>query len=185
MRVDCKPKQIVVDYCGGSAGKTLCFAPFMHNTGQIYVHDIRKSVLLQAKQRLKRAGVQNAQVHSDKQKLRALLKNKVDWILLDVPCTGTGVMRRNPDSKYKFTVERLHELMKIQEMILEESLHFLRDENSKIVYSTCSILPEENIIQVARFCERHNFQIEGGEVFQTIPKRRGMDGFFSATLVPK
>ena len=57
MRVNCKPKQTVVDYCGGSAGKTLAFAPFMHNSGQIYVHDIRKNVLMQAKQRLKRAGV--------------------------------------------------------------------------------------------------------------------------------
>lgn len=103
----------MVDYCGGAAGKTLAFAPFMHNTGQIFVHDIRKSVLLQAKQRLKRAGVQNAQVHHDKVKLANLLKNKVDWMLLDVPCTGSGVLRRNPDSKYKFTIERMQELIKI------------------------------------------------------------------------
>ena len=59
MRVDAKPGDIVLDYCGGSGGKALAFAPFMHNKGQIYIHDIRKSVLVQAKQRLRRAGVQN------------------------------------------------------------------------------------------------------------------------------
>lgn len=69
-------------------------------------------------------------------------------------------MRRNPDAKYKFTLERLHELMKIQELILEEALPYLRNEKSRIVYSTCSVLPEENIIQVARFCEKHGFKIE-------------------------
>jgi 16S rRNA C967 or C1407 C5-methylase (RsmB/RsmF family) len=185
MRVDVKPKQTVLDYCGGSAGKTLAFAPLMHNTGQIYIHDIRKAVLLQAKQRLKRAGVQNAQVHSDKVWLRGHLKQRVDWLLLDVPCTGAGVMRKNPDSKYKFSLERLHELMKIQEMILEEGLAFLRDEHSRIVYCTCSILPEENILQVAKFCDKHGFTIENDEVFQTLPKSKGMDGFFSATLKPK
>ena len=77
------------------------------------MHDIRKNVLMQAKQRLKRAGVQNAQVHSDKVRLRSLLQGRVDWMLLDVPCTGSGVLRRNPDSKYKFTMERLQELTKI------------------------------------------------------------------------
>lgn len=79
----------------------------MHNTGQIYVHDIRKSVLMQAKQRLKRAGVQNAQVHSDKVKLRTMLKGRVDWVMLDVPCTGSGVLRRNPDLKWKFSLEKM------------------------------------------------------------------------------
>lgn len=62
MRVDAQPKQIVLDYCGGAGGKSLAFAPFMHNSGQIFLHDIRKSVLLQAKQRFKRAGVQNYQI---------------------------------------------------------------------------------------------------------------------------
>jgi len=144
MRVDCKPKQTVLDYCGGSGGKTLVFAPFMHNSGQIYLHDIRKSVILQAKQRLRRAGVQNAQVHEDKVRLRQLLKHRCDWVLLDVPCSGSGVLRRNPDLKWKFTLEKLQELIKLQHLILDEALHFLRDDTSKIVYSTCSVLPEEN-----------------------------------------
>lgn len=113
MRVDVRPGQTVLDYCGGSAGKSLAFAPFMHNTGQIYVHDIRKSVLMQAKVRLKRAGVQNAQVHHDKVRLRKLLKNRCDWVLLDVPCTGSGVLRRNPDLKWKFDPDRMAELLKV------------------------------------------------------------------------
>jgi 16S rRNA (cytosine967-C5)-methyltransferase len=118
MRVDCKPGDLVLDYCGGSGGKSLGFAPFMHNKGQIYLHDIRKSVLLQAKQRLRRAGVQNCQVHHDKAKLKEILHQKCDWVMLDVPCSGTGVMRRNPDLRWKFNLERLSELSKVQELIL-------------------------------------------------------------------
>ena len=95
---------------------------------------------------MKRAGVQNAQVHTDKVKLRKQLKNKCDWVLLDVPCSGSGVLRRNPDMKWKFEIEKLNELIKLQELILDESLHFLRNEKSKIVYCTCSVLPEENIL---------------------------------------
>jgi 16S rRNA (cytosine967-C5)-methyltransferase len=85
-------------------------------------------------------------VHGDKVKLRNLLKGRVDWMLLDVPCTGSGVLRRNPDTKWKFTVEKMNELLKIQELILDESLSYLRDETSRIVYCTCSILPEENVM---------------------------------------
>ena len=73
MRVDARPGDLVLDYCGGSGGKTLAFAPFMNNKGQIYLHDIRKSVLVQTKQRLRRAGVQNCQVHHDKAKLKETL----------------------------------------------------------------------------------------------------------------
>lgn len=62
---------------------------------------------------MRRAGVQNAQVHGDKVKLRNLLKGRVDWMLLDVPCTGSGVLRRNPDTKWKFTIEKMQELLKI------------------------------------------------------------------------
>lgn len=147
MRVDAKPKQTILDYCAGSGGKTLAFAPFMHNSGQIYLHDIRKSVEIQAKQRLRRAGVQNAQFHHDKMRLRKLLKGRCDWVLLDVPCSGSGVLRRNPDLKWKFSSERLEEMRKVQELILDESRWFMKsDGSSKLVYCTCSILPEENIL---------------------------------------
>ena len=87
--------------------------------------------------------------------------------------------------KWKFSVEKLNELIKLQELILDESLHFLRDENSKIVYCTCSVLPEENLIQVAKFCDKHGFTMSEDSYFQTLPVSRGMDGFFSATIVPK
>ena len=105
--------------------------------------------------------------------------------MLDVPCSGSGVLRRNPDLKWKFSVEKLEEVRKVQELILEESLHFLRDGNSKIVYCTCSILPEENTLQVAKFCDKHGFKMEEDSYFLTMPHSNGMDGFFSATLVPK
>ena len=104
--------------------------------------------------------------------------------MLDVPCTGTGVMRRNPDLRWKFNLERVKELSKIQELILEESLHFVKPKTGKIVYCTCSVLPEENLMQLIKFCEKYNYEIENGAHFTTLPKHRGMDGFFSATLVP-
>jgi 16S rRNA C967 or C1407 C5-methylase (RsmB/RsmF family) len=123
-------------------------------------------------------------VHTDKEKLRGIIGGKCDWVMLDVPCSGTGVLRRNPDIKWKFTTDRVKELSIIQSLILEESLQFVRPKTGKIVYSTCSVLPEENLQQVIKFCEKHGYEIENGAHFTTLPKHGGMDGFFSATLVP-
>ena len=114
-----------------------------------------------------------------------MLKNRCDWVLLDVPCSGSGVIRKNPDLKWKFSTDRLNEVLRVQELILQDSLNYLRDEKSKIVYSTCSILNEENQLQVMKFCERYGFEIENQSHFSTLPKSSGMDGFFSATLAPK
>ena len=121
-----------------------------------------------------------------------MLKHKCDWVMLDVPCTGTGVIRKNPDLKWKFSSERLEELMVVQELILKDSVSYLRKPSQnknhpggKIVYSTCSVLQEENLVPVMKFCEQYGFEIENQSHFMTVPKSRGMDGFFSATLVPK
>ena len=103
-------------------------------------------------------------------KVRKLLKGRCDWVLLDVPCSGSGVLRRNPDLKWKFNKERLEEMRKVQELILDESRWFLKnDGSSKIVYCTCSILPEENILQVAKFCDKHGFKMEEDAYFLTMP----------------
>lgn len=184
MRVDCRPGEIVVDYCGGAGGKSLAFAPFMQNTGQIFLHDIRKPVIMQAKKRFRKAGISNAQVHHDKTKLWKQLKRKCHWILLDVPCTGTGVLRRNPDQKWKFSEARLKELVLVQDQIIKEVIPMMRP-GGRIVYSTCSILPQENLMQVAHACKKYGLELEDGNHFQTLPKAGGMDGFFAATLVKK
>jgi 16S rRNA (cytosine967-C5)-methyltransferase len=105
--------------------------------------------------------------------------------MLDVPCSGSGVIRKNPETKWKFTNERLNELIRIQELILQDSVKFLKGQDSKIVYSTCSLFEEENLLQVIKFCDKFGFEIENHSHFQTLPRSRGMDGFFSATLVPK
>lgn len=184
LRVKCKPGDIVLDYCGGSGGKSLAFAPFMQNRGQIFIHDIRKNILLEAKRRLRRAKIQNFQLQEDKSKLHSHLANKCDWVLLDVPCSGSGTLRRNPEYKYKFDIDKFKELRKVQEEILEESLLFVKPKG-KIVYTTCSILHEENLSQITKFCTKHGYEIENDSVFETIPESNGMDGFFSATLVKK
>lgn len=182
LRIKTKPGDCVLDYCGGSAGKTLAFAPYMQNKGQIFVHDIRKNILLEAKRRLRRANIQNYQLADNKNKLLFSMKNKFDWVLLDVPCSGTGTLRRNPEFKYKFNLDKFEELRKVQLEILEESLLFVKPKG-KIVYTTCSLLHEENLSQVVKFCSKHNYSIEDDNVFETLPISNGMDGFFSATLI--
>src|SRR5690606_4759030 len=116
--------------------------------------------------------------NNDKENIRKLLRNKCDWILLDVPCTGTGTIRRNPDLKYKFSIEKLEETLSVQEKIFEESLDLLKP-NGKIVYVTCSILKDENINQVMKFCRKFGVKIDNDFIFQTEPKSKRMDGFFS------
>lgn len=175
------PGQKVLDYCAGSGGKTLAFAPRLELRGQIFLHDIRDFILQEARKRLKRAGIQNAQVirAHEFSKLKKL-KKKMDWILVDVPCSGTGTLRRNPDMKWKFTEEMLHRLLGQQRVIFEKALSFLQPQG-RIVYATCSMLKEENQQQIDHFIETYGLKIEG-TFFQTLPTESGMDGFFGATL---
>ncbi|MCB1115921.1 MAG: RsmB/NOP family class I SAM-dependent RNA methyltransferase, partial [Chlamydiia bacterium] len=108
--VQAKPNDHVLDFCAGSGGKTLAFAHQMEGKGQIYLYDIRPHALLEGKKRLKRAGIQNAQLlDAIKLKKKGLLE-RMDWILLDVPCSGSGTLRRNPDMKWKFKDEMIPRL---------------------------------------------------------------------------
>lgn len=175
-----EPGQQVLDYCSGSGGKTLAFAHKMRGKGQIFLHDIRPFALMEARKRLRRAGIQNAQVvESDEDKLKPL-KKRMDWILVDAPCTGTGTMRRNPDMKWRFTDETLGRLVGQQRSIFEKALSFLKP-GGKIVYATCSILREENEEQVEHFLRTYSLE-RVGEPFQSLPVKGGMDGFFGQTM---
>jgi len=152
----------------------------MEHKGQIYLYDIRPYPLLESKKRLKRAGVQNAQVLKEKALKSAALLAKMDWILLDVPCSGTGTLRRNPDMKWKLTEESLMRLINEQRAIFATALKFLRPKG-KIVFATCSMLPEENQDQIAYFMEKYQLALDAPP-FQSFPKNGEMDGFFCAVL---
>lgn len=175
-----KPGQQVLDFCSGSGGKTLAFAPFMEGKGQIYLHDIRKHVLIEAKKRLCRAGIQNAQTLQFDDAKKAKLKGKMDWILVDGPCSGTGTLRRNPDMKWRFDTEGLPKLALEQRNIFHEALSFLKP-GGKIVFATCSILPQENEDQVKHFLNEYSLTLCEPPL-SIFPKIGGMDGFFGAVF---
>lgn len=178
--VQAKSGDLIMDYCAGSGGKTLAFAPVMQNTGQIYLHDIRPYILEECRKRLRRAGIQNAQIANENDPKLKKLKKKMDWVLVDAPCTGTGTMRRNPDMKWKFETEVLTRLIGQQRMIFEKALSFMKPEG-RIIYGTCSVLTEENQAQVEHFVKTYNLEIEG-EPFQSLPADGEMDGFFGVVL---
>jgi 16S rRNA C967 or C1407 C5-methylase (RsmB/RsmF family) len=175
-----QPGQQVMDYCSGSGGKTLAFAYKMNGSGQIFLHDIRPHALMEARKRLRRAGVQNAQVvMADDPKLKKI-KKKMDWVLVDAPCTGTGTMRRNPDMKWSFTEETLPRLVGQQRTIFEKALSYMKPQG-RIVYATCSILNEENGDQLTHFIKTYGLEVEGTP-FQCLPSEGGMDGFYGVVL---
>ena len=103
----------------------------------------------------------------------------MDWVVVDVPCTGTGTFRRNPDLKWKFEMSDLDNLIQEQREIFHEAIHFLQP-NGTIVYMTCSILPQENEEQITYFKQTYGLEIV--ETFQTLPIQNGMDGFFATAL---
>lgn len=173
------PKDHVLDFCSGSGGKTLAFAHLMQNKGQIYLHDIRSSMLMQAKKRLNRAGVQNVQFISHAELPKKNLTEKMDWVLADVPCSGSGTLRRNPDMKWKFTPERLHSLILEQRTIFTNALSYLR-KGGKIVYATCSLFQEENEQQVSWFLENLPLKLIKSQFYP--PELKGRDGFFAAVF---
>jgi 16S rRNA (cytosine967-C5)-methyltransferase len=179
--VEATGKDHVLDYCAGSGGKTLAFAHKMKQKGQIYLFDTREQILLQAKKRLKRSGIQNAQIVDLKKLKKQGFQKKFNWILLDVPCSGSGTLRRNPDMKWHWSKESIKNLLQEQREIFEASLKFLHPKG-KIVYATCSVFPWENEEQISHFMQKYGMKLEKPPFF-SFPQKDGMDGFFCGILV--
>jgi len=179
--LDPQPGEIVVDACAGAGGKTLHIGSLMENKGRIIALDIYGWKLDQLKLRARRNKIFNIErrvVESNKTIKR--LHGKADRLLLDVPCSGLGVLRRNPDTKWKMTPEKISELKELQQKLLQEYSKIVKPGGT-LVYSTCSIMPEENQDQVDRFLEG-NSGWEQDFAESVLPIEPGYDGFFLARL---
>ncbi len=148
--IDAKPKEQLLDYCAGAGGKTLSLAAQMQNSGQIFAYDSDRTRLAPIHDRLKRNGVRNVQIiEPDSDRLKQL-ENKMDRVVVDAPCSGTGSWRRRPDTKWRLTKELLELRLKSQAEILQEAAKYVR-VGGQLTYITCSILPQENGEQIERF----------------------------------
>lgn len=149
-----KPGHQVLDFCAGAGGKTLALAALMENAGQIHAWDIDWRRLRAIWPRLKRAGVRNTQVHDGKEAALSDLIGKMDVVFVDAPCTGSGTWRRRPDAKWRIRETALERRMKEQALVLDNAVKYVKP-GGRLVYVTCSILPEENDDQIKAFLTRH------------------------------
>jgi 16S rRNA (cytosine967-C5)-methyltransferase len=178
--LDPKPNQFVIDACAGAGGKSLHIAALMNNKGKLISMDVEGFKLEELKKRAKRAGVFNIEtrVIEDSKTIKRL-EGKADKLLLDVPCSGLGVIKRNPDAKWKLSLEVIERTKKLQEKILNDYCEMVK-VGGEMVYSTCSILPSENKNQVDLFLQTHsNFEFINDN---TIMPSEGFDGFYMALL---
>jgi 16S rRNA (cytosine967-C5)-methyltransferase len=145
------PRQQVLDFCAGGGGKTLAMAAVMQNTGQIYAYDTERLRLQAIFPRLKRAGARNVQVLRARDRTGlSTLGPRFDLVLVDAPCTGTGVWRRRPEAKWRLKVHSLENRRAEQREVLREAAQFVKP-GGRLVYVTCSVLPAENTDQVDWF----------------------------------
>ncbi|MFC0780092.1 RsmB/NOP family class I SAM-dependent RNA methyltransferase [Flavobacterium sp. HJSW_4] len=184
--LDVKPGMRVVDTCAGAGGKTLHMASLMENKGQLIAMDLYESKLKQLKLRAKRNGAFNIEYRIiDSTKVIKKLHEKADRVLIDAPCSGLGVLKRNPDSKWKLQPEFIDNIRKVQSEVLESYSKIVKP-GGKLVYATCSVLPSENQEQVEKF-----LKTEIGQQFKFIEDRKmlasesGFDGFYMALLERK
>ena len=182
--LDVKPGMRVVDACAGAGGKSLHIAALMQNKGKVLALDTEEWKLNELKKRANRNGISIIETRTiTSSKVIKRLADSADRVLLDVPCSGLGVLRRNPDAKWKLTNERIEELKSLQQKILE-SYSTMVKPNGKIVYSTCSILPSENEGQIERFFSSESNR----QKFKLIEERKispavdGFDGFYISVL---
>ena len=178
------PGMRVIDACAGAGGKTLHLAAIMKNKGRIIAMDVEAFKLEELQKRAKRAGVNNLEIrHIESSKTIKRLENSADRLLLDVPCSGLGVLKRNPDAKWKLSGEFIENVKDLQQHILQDYCNMLK-KDGLMVYSTCSVLPSENERQVDKFLERN------GDKFELIDQKHswptdGFDGFYMALLRKK
>jgi len=179
-----EPGMRVIDACAGGGGKTLHLAALMKNKGRIIAMDTEAWKLDELKKRARRAGVGNIEprvIESSKTIKR--LENSADRLLLDVPCSGLGVIKRNPDAKWKLTPEFMERVKELQQHILADYSTMLKT-NGLMVYSTCSLLPSENEKQVEKFLESRKDKFELLEQKWLKPSE-GFDGFYMALIQRK
>ena len=184
--LDVKPGMRVVDTCAGAGGKTLHLASLMENKGQLIAMDLYESKLKQLKIRAKRNGAFNIEQRViESTKTIKKLHEKADRVLIDAPCSGLGVLKRNPDSKWKLQPEFIENIKKIQAEVLENYSKIVKP-GGKLVYATCSVLPSENQEQI-----KHFLSTEIGKEFTFVQDRKvlahesGFDGFYMALLERK
>ncbi|QDK37029.1 RsmB/NOP family class I SAM-dependent RNA methyltransferase [Bdellovibrio sp. NC01] len=177
-----EPGMRVVDACAGAGGKTLHIASLMKNKGRIIAMDIHDWKLQELKVRARRDGVDIIEPRViDSSKVIKRLHDQADRLLLDVPCSGMGVLRRNPDSKWKLTEEEIARLRDLQYEILTTYSPMLK-KGGVMVYATCSLLPSENEKQVERFMAEHGKDWTLVKQIHTRPDVEGFDGFYAAVL---
>jgi 16S rRNA (cytosine967-C5)-methyltransferase len=152
--VGATPGEQVLDFCAGAGGKTLALAAQMENRGQIFAYDQDRNRLAPIFERLKRAGARNVQVRSPRPGALDDLAGRMDRVLVDAPCTGTGVWRRRPDSKWRLSAEALTKRTAEQDEVLRNAALFVRP-GGVLVYATCSLLPPENNERIAAFLTAH------------------------------
>lgn len=184
--LDVEPGMRVVDTCAGAGGKTLHLASLMENKGQLIAMDLYESKLKQLKLRAKRNGAFNIEYRIiDSTKVIKKLQEKADRVLIDAPCSGLGVLKRNPDAKWKLQPEFIDNIRKVQAEVLESYSRIVKP-GGKLVYATCSVLPSENQEQVKRF-----LATETGKNFKFVKDtsllaaESGFDGFYMAQFERK
>ncbi|MDA9771320.1 RsmB/NOP family class I SAM-dependent RNA methyltransferase [Emcibacteraceae bacterium] len=193
--VELKPGQQVMDLCAGAGGKSLAAAGYMKNKGQIYAFDISENRLKDLKVRAKRSKHHIFQSFVLTSKNRgaklAEYKEKMDRVILDVPCSGSGTWRRNPENRWRLTPESLDEYIAIQKSLMAEAWDAIK-VGGRVAYMTCSVLKNENENQIEWFLNEYKNaklipirkqgieQLEG--TLQLSPFSRGTDGFFVAIL---
>ena len=182
--LDVKFGMRVIDACAGAGGKALHLSALMQNKGRVVAMDVEERKLTELLKRVKRNGADNIETKLINAKTLLSLENSADRLLLDVPCSGLGVIRRNPDAKWKLTPAFIANLRRIQWKILSEYSTMLK-KGGKMVFATCSLLPSESEFHIQRLL------IEQPESWELLSERRtspatdGYDGFYMACLLKK
>jgi 16S rRNA (cytosine967-C5)-methyltransferase len=194
-----KRGEMVVDFCAGAGGKTLLLGAMMRSTGRLYAFDVAEKRLAKLKPRVARSGLSNvhpACISGENDVRVKRLAGKIDRVLVDAPCSGLGTLRRNPDLKWRQTPDSVTELTRKQADILAGAARLVK-AGGRLVYATCSILPEENEAIVDTFLAGHadfkrlsatellakqGIAIEVGQDLRLLPHVHGTDGFYAAVL---
>lgn len=171
----------VIDACAGAGGKSLHLAALMQNKGKLIAMDVEEWKLEELKKRAKRGGISNIETRAiEGTKTIKRLEESADRLLLDVPCSGLGVLRRNPDAKWKLSAEFIASVKKTQAEILDSYCRMLK-VGGQMVYATCSLLPSENRNQVDTFLANHAGKFKFIEDRSVMPSE-GFDGFYMARM---